>query len=73
VLGPWSAAALPEIMAGALQESKRGVHGGGQTGEQQASNREAQPGREAVELGNPTEAYPRRVLWRPGLRHTPAW
>ena len=24
VAGPWNAAALPEIMAGALQESKRG-------------------------------------------------
>jgi len=24
VLGPWNAAALPEIMAGALQENKRG-------------------------------------------------
>ena len=55
-------------MAGALQESKRSVHGGGQTGEQQASNwaaakaeqqadnQEEQPETEAVELGNPTEA-----------------
>ena len=25
MLRPWNAAALPEIMAGALQESKRGV------------------------------------------------
>jgi len=25
VLGPWNAAALPEIMAGDVQESKRGV------------------------------------------------
>jgi len=41
VTGPWSAAALPEIMAEALQESKRGGQGGGQTGEQQASNPEA--------------------------------
>jgi len=70
VTGPWNAAALPEIMAGALQESKRRVHGGGQTGEQQASNREEQPESEdvecasrvaspkpdAVELRNPTEA-----------------
>ena len=29
---PWNAAAMPEIMAGALQESKRCVQGGGQTG-----------------------------------------
>jgi len=70
VLWPWYAAALPEIMAGAEQESKRKVHGGGQTGEQQASNLAALPEREgvecgsrvaspkpgAVELRNPTEA-----------------
>ena len=49
MLWPWSAAALPEIMAGALEESKRGVPGGGQTGEQQASNRVAPPERVEVE------------------------
>jgi len=39
VTGPWNAVALPEILAGALQESKLGSLGdGGQTGEQQASN-----------------------------------
>ena len=43
MLGPWNAAALPEIMAGTLKEGKRGVLGGGQTGEQQASNQEAPP------------------------------
>ena len=43
VTGPWNAAALPEIMAGALQESKRCVLGSGQTGEQQARNREVSP------------------------------
>jgi len=43
-------------MAGALVESKRGVPGGGQTGEQQASNRVASPEREAVESGSQTEA-----------------
>jgi len=32
VLRPLNAAALPEIMAGALQKSKRCVQGGGQTG-----------------------------------------
>ena len=70
MLRHWNAAALPEIMAWAVQEGKRSVHGGGQTGEQQASNREAQPENEgvesgsrvaspkpeAVELRNPTEA-----------------
>ena len=49
MLLPWSAATLPEIMAGALQESKLGVLGGGQTGEQQASNQAALPEREGVE------------------------
>jgi len=29
VLRPWIAAALPEIMDGAVQESKGGVQGGG--------------------------------------------
>jgi len=48
VLRPWSAAALPEIMARALQESKRGVQGGGQTREQQASNWVAQMERDSV-------------------------
>ena len=43
VLWPWNAAALPEIMAGALQESKGGVLGGAQTGERQDDNRVAQP------------------------------
>jgi len=53
VLEPWNAAALPEIMAGALQESKRGVPGSGQTGEQQASNRVAPPERVEVERQKP--------------------
>ena len=49
MLGPWNAAALPEIMAGALQESKRGALGdGGQTGERQASSRVASPERGEV-------------------------
>ena len=34
---------MPEILAGDLPESKRGVLGGGQTGEQQDSNQEAPP------------------------------
>jgi len=49
VLWPWSAAVLPEIMAGALQESKGGVAVGGHTVEQQASNRAAPPEPEGVE------------------------
>ena len=50
VTGPWNAATLPEIMAGALRESKRGALGdGGQTGEQQASYRAALPESEEVE------------------------
>jgi len=55
VLLPWNAAALPEIMAGALQESERGVPGSGQTGEQQASNG-ALPEREGVVCGSQSEA-----------------
>ena len=47
--------ALQEITAGALQESKRGESGGGQTGGQQASNRAAPPEREAVELRKPSQ------------------
>jgi len=47
VLRPWNAAVL-EIMAGALRESKRGVQGGGQTGEQQESNRVELPERKGV-------------------------
>ena len=37
MLWPWNAAALPEIMAEDVQDGKRGVPGGGQAGEQQAS------------------------------------
>jgi len=56
-MGPWNAAALPGIMAGAVQESKRGALGdGGHTGEQQAGNRVAPPEHVEVELRNPTEA-----------------
>jgi len=41
-------------MAGAVQESKRGEMGhGGQTGEQQASNRVASPEPEEVERQKP--------------------
>jgi len=45
---------LPEIMAGAVEESKRGALGdGGQTGEQQAGNRVAPPEPEGVEQQKP--------------------
>jgi hypothetical protein len=56
VLPPWNAAALPEIMAGALQEGKGGVAVGGHTVEQQASKRAAPPEPEGVECGSPSEA-----------------
>ncbi|MBT9137256.1 MAG: hypothetical protein DDT34_02344 [Firmicutes bacterium] len=49
--GPWNAAALPEIMAGALQESKYvAMCDGGQTGEQQALNFAAKLKCESVKL-----------------------
>jgi len=69
VTGPWNAAALPEIMAGALQESKRGVLGdGGQTGEQQASNRVAPPEREEVERQKPERDLTLRLTGVPKAR-----
>jgi len=68
VLWPWSAAALLEIMAGALQESKRGVLGGGQTGEQQASNRVAPPEREGVERQKPERGLTLRLTGVPKAR-----
>ena len=69
MLWPWSAAALPEIMAGALEESKRGALGdGGQTGEQQASNREAPPEREEVEQQEPNRGLTLRLTGVPKAR-----
>jgi len=68
VLRPWNAAALPEIMAEDVHDSKLNVpepHPEGEQqvsnwtaakAEQQADNQEAQPETEAVELRNPTEA-----------------
>jgi len=48
--------ALPEILAGDLPESKlRGVLGGGQTGEQQASSRVTPPEPEGVERQKPEQ------------------
>ena len=62
MLWPWSAAALPEIMAGAVQESKRGEMGhGGQMAEQQASNWAAPPEREGVERQKPERGLTLRL------------
>ena len=56
-------------MAGALQESKRGVLGdGGQTGEQQASNRVAPPEREEVERQKPERGLTLRLTGVPKAR-----
>ena len=68
VLRPWNAAALPEIMAGAWQESKRGVQVGGQTGEQQASNWAAPPEREEVERQKPERGLTLRLTGVPKAR-----
>jgi len=68
VLWPWSAAALPEIMAGAVQESKRGVQGGGQTGEQQASNKAAPPEYAEVEQQQPERGLTLRLTGVPKAR-----
>jgi len=68
VLWPWNAAALPEIMAGAVQESKRGVQGGGQTGEQQASYRAALPEPEEVEPQKPERGLTLRLTGGPKAR-----
>ena len=53
--------ASPKIMAGALQESKRGVQGGGQTGEQQVCNQAAPPEREEVERQEPERGLTLRL------------
>jgi len=69
VLGPWNAAALPEIMAGALQESKRDALGdGGQTGEQQASNRAASPEHAEEEQQKPKRGLTLRLTGAPKAR-----
>ena len=43
MLLPWNAAALPEIMAGAVEESKRRAPEPHQMAKQQASNQAAPP------------------------------
>jgi len=69
VTGPWNAAALPEIMAGAVEERKSGALGdGGQTGEQQASNREASPERAEVEQQKPERGLTLRLTGGPKAR-----
>ena len=68
VLEPWNAAALPEIMAGAVEESKRGVQGGGQTGEQQANSRAAPPERVEVERQKPERGLTLRLTGVPKAR-----
>ena len=68
MLWPWNAAALPEIMAEALQESKRGAPGGGQTGEQQARNRAASPESEEVEPQKPERGLTLRLTGVPKAR-----
>ena len=68
MLLPWNTAALPEIMAGALQESKRGVQVGGQTGEQQASNTVALPEPEEVEPQKPERGLTLRLTGVPKAR-----
>jgi len=69
VLEPWNAAALPEIMAVALQEGKRGALGdGGQTGEQQASNWAAPPENAEVEPQEPERGLTLRLTGVPKAR-----
>jgi len=56
-------------MAGALQESKRGALGdGGQIGEQQASNRAAQPEHVEVEQQKPERDLTLRLTGVPKAR-----
>jgi len=61
VLWPWNAVVLPEIMAGALQEGKRGMQGGVQTVGQQALCLAAKVKRESVKH--------RKVIRSSGMRH----
>jgi len=56
VLRPWNVEALPEIMAGAVEERKRCVPERSSKAEQEASNRETLPEREGVECGSQSEA-----------------
>jgi len=70
VTGPWFAAALPEIMAGALQESKRG--GAclrlSTKAKQQASNWAAPPEHVEVEQQKPKRGLTLRLTGVPKAR-----
>ena len=65
VTGPWNAAALPEIMAGAVQESKRGVpetfHEGQAAGQQPGSAAGARAGGAAEARARPNVEVNRRA------------
>jgi len=65
VLGPWIAAAVPEILAGALQESKRGVpvlfHEGQAAGQQPGSVAGARGGGSAEARARPNVEVNRRA------------
>jgi hypothetical protein len=68
VLLPWNAAALPEIMTGALQESKRDVPERSTKAEQQASNRAALPEHAEVERQKPKRGLTLRLTGVPKAR-----
>ena len=55
-------------MAGAVQESKRGVQGGGQIGEQQASNQAVPQERVEVEQQKPERGLTLRLTGGPKAR-----
>ena len=65
---PWSAAALPEIMAGALQESKLDLPERSTKAKQQASNRAAPPERVEVEQQKPERGLTLRLTGGPKAR-----
>ncbi len=79
VTGPWNAAALPEIMAGAVEERKRGGRQARRKAsavrpfrftkaEQQASNRAALPEHEEVERQKPERGLTLRLTGGPKAR-----
>ena len=65
---PWNAAALPEIMAGALQEGKRCVPECSPKAEQQALNRAAPPEHVEVERQKPERGLTLRLTGGPKAR-----
>ena len=68
MLWPWNAAALPEIMAGALQERKRCVPERSMKAEQQASNQAAPPEPEEAEQQKPERGLTLRLTGGPKAR-----